>query len=251
MSLKAHVVSARRVPTEHLTTNGTSGRPTVAAKKPRTSPAAPATGGKSVVVAAPNFMRAEFLLVGTAPLVINKFSAKAQEMMRAKQEAGDQGGKRPKRDPKDFDLCYQEALRTSPQGWHGIHAGAFRNAIISACRLVGFKMTIAKLTVFVDADGRDQDDGAPLVKITKGKPSKFEMAVRNESGVADIRARPMWEPGWECVLRVSWDADQFSLQDITNLLMRVGIQVGICEGRPDSSKSNGMGWGLFSVESRS
>ena len=41
------------------------------------------------------------------------------------------------------------------------------------------------------------------------------------------------------------DADQFSLTDITNLLSRVGAQVGIGEGRPDSKSSAGMGWGMF------
>jgi len=32
--------------------------------------------------------------------------------------------------------------------------------------------------------------------------------------------------------------------------MRVGQQVGICEGRPDSKNSAGMGWGLFTLEDK-
>jgi hypothetical protein len=39
----------------------------------------------------------------------------------------------------------------------------------------------------------------------------------------------------------------FSLDDISNLLMRVGLQVGLGEGRPDSKKSAGMGWGTFEI----
>mgnify|MGYP000574967647 FL=1 len=70
------------------------------------------------------------------------------------------------------------------------------------------------------------------------------MAVRNATGVADLRVRPMWRE-WSCVLRVTYDEDQFSLQDVTNLLVRVGTQVGIGEGRPDSRQSAGLGWGLF------
>jgi hypothetical protein len=31
-------------------------------------------------------------------------------------------------------------------------------------------------------------------------------------------------------------------------IARVGQQVGICEGRPDSKNSAGMGWGLFDIE---
>ena len=33
----------------------------------------------------------------------------------------------------------------------------------------------------------------------------------------------------------------------TNLIARAGMQVGICEGRPDSSNSTGMGWGTFEI----
>lgn len=40
----------------------------------------------------------------------------------------------------------------------------------------------------------------------------------------------------------------FSHNDIVNLMMRVGQQVGIGEGRPDSKNSAGMGWGLFDIQ---
>ena len=73
------------------------------------------------------------------------------------------------------------------------------------------------------------------------------MAVRNATGVCDIRIRPMWDE-WNAVVRIRFDADIFSLTDVTNLLMRVGEQVGLCEGRPDSKQSAGMGWGLFKIE---
>jgi hypothetical protein len=49
------------------------------------------------------------------------------------------------------------------------------------------------------------------------------------------------------MLNMRWDADQFSADDIINLLMRVGLQVGIGEGRYDSKKSAGLGWGGFEV----
>jgi hypothetical protein len=42
--------------------------------------------------------------------------------------------------------------------------------------------------------------------------------------------------------------DQFTHQDVANLMTRVGLQVGLGEGRPDSKNSAGMGWGLFQIE---
>lgn len=188
---------------------------------------------------------------GNAPLVGNKFSAEAREEMRTKQEEGDQakkkGGSSKSRKPKDFTRCEKEATHFFPDGGCGIPATGFRQALVSACRLVGFKMTLAKLTLFIEADGFDVDDHSPLVRITKGEPIHFEAAVRNASGVADIRARPMWEPGWEAAVRVRYDADFYTEEDVYNLMERVGLQVGICAGRPDSRESCGQGWGTFDV----
>ena len=117
--------------------------------------------------------------------------------------------------------------------------------MISACRLVGIVMTRAKLSVFVEADGIDRGDGTPLVRI-QGEPRIHEATVRNETGVADIRWRPMWEQ-WSADVRVTWDEDQFSATDVMNLMLRAGMQVGIGEGRPDSPNSNGLGWGRFEI----
>lgn len=206
------------------------------------------TNAENVTIQPPNFGVAELTIVGTAPLVINAFSRKAREQMREKQTRGSTAKKGRQREAKDFDRAFKEAHHVAEDGWCGIPANAFRAAMISACRIVGFKMTIAKLSVFIEPDGFDNVDGTPLVRITKGDPKYIEHMVRNETGVPDIRPRPQWAPGWEAVLRIRWDRDQFTGQDVANLLSRVGQQVGIGEGRPDSKRSAGMGWGLFSVK---
>jgi hypothetical protein len=202
-----------------------------------------------VAITAPNLQAAKFRVVGTAPLVQNKFSARTLEGMAGDQMAGPSSKKKAKREAKDFDLCAREATHYSEKGWAGIPASAFRAGLISTCRLLGFPMTLAKLSLFVVADGyeRDRFGVQPLVKITKGKPKRTDFAVRNATGVADIRPRPMWDEGWEAVLTIRFDADQFSLEDVTNLLARMGEQVGIGAGRPDSKDSPGMGWGTFRI----
>lgn len=206
------------------------------------------TGDKNVVISAPNFQVARFEIFGTSPYVQNKFSQKAKEMIKAKQEAGGQAKKGAKKEPKNFKQCYEDAQYKSREGWNGIPAAAFRAAMVSACRTVGFKMTHAKLGFSIVADGYDNDEGVPLVKVTKGKPKYFEQSVTNETGVADIRPRPMWDEGWEAVLRIQFDADMFSAEDVANLLLRAGLQVGIGEGRPDSKKCVGLGWGMFGIK---
>jgi hypothetical protein len=201
----------------------------------------------------PNFGRATFVIVGTHPYVQNRFGGPGRDTMRDKQLAGStaatSGARGKKRAPKDVDALFVGCQHVADAGWRGIPAPAFRAALISACRLVGFKMTMAKLSVFCEADGFESADGTPLVEITRGKPRLVEHSVRNATGVADLRFRPMWDPGWEARPTLRWDADQFSVSDVTNLLMRAGQQVGIGEGRPDSRMSSGMDWGLFRVDS--
>jgi hypothetical protein len=200
-----------------------------------------------VVIPPPNFKSARIRLRGTSPYVQHAFPQKALQTMIATQMAGSQSRKGRQRESKDFEAAYQGATHFARQGWIGIPAGAFRNAMISACRLVGYKMTLAKLSLFVEADGFDRNDGTPLVKITKGKPQKHFAPARNANGSTDVRCRPMWQDGWEAVVTVRWDADQFQAVDLVNLIARVGLQVGVGEGRADSPNSAGLGWGHFRV----
>lgn len=200
---------------------------------------------KELKIKPPNWETAIFDIVGTSPLVICRFSAKAHRQIKEAQESGQQTRKGKKREAKNFQEAYEGAFYTAPDGWHGINALSFRNAMISACKTTGFFQSYAKISLFVEADGYDKEDGMPLVRITKGKPRYTEHPARNKSGGADLRVRPMWNE-WGCKLRVRYDADLFTLEDIANLLMRAGIG-GVGEGRYNSKDSAGMGWGMFEI----
>lgn len=204
-----------------------------------------AAAATQVAIKAADIRTIQFNIKGTAPYVQARFSGKAMQAMMSKMAAGSVARGKKVREARDFDEDYRNAMHVSTEGWCGIPAGAFRQAMISACRLVGFKMTLAKLSVFVAADGFDAVDGIPLIKL-EGKPERVDMAVRNATGVADIRVRPMWRE-WSAVVRVKYDSDQFTQDDVANLMQRVGMQVGIGEGRPDSRESAGLGWGTFEL----
>lgn len=200
---------------------------------------------ENVTITAPKIHTAEFKIIGTAPYIQLRFSEKAMNAMREKMELGSQAAKKKARDARNFDEDFKQAQHISDEGWAGIPASAFRNAMISACRLVGFKMTIAKMSVFVLPDGFDKVDGVPLIKID-GTPEQHVMHARNATGVCDLRVRAKFWP-WSATVRVQYDADQFSATDAANLMNRVGSQVGIGEGRPDSKMTAGMGWGTFKL----
>lgn len=203
-----------------------------------------ATVPESVVITPPNFQTAQFTIEGTAPYVQHKFSKKVgADMLANQQKAGGTKGK--KREPRDVDAEYEGAMHKDEDGSYGIPCAAFRSAMIDACRAAGFQMTKAKMSIVCLADGIDVDEGTPLVRLN-GEPEVNKTAVRLESGVASIAIRPMWRT-WSATVTLQWDADQFGMSDVANLLSRAGLQVGIGDGRPFSKKSHGMGWGTFKV----
>lgn len=196
-----------------------------------------------ITISAPDFKQAEIRIIGTAPYMQCAFSQKAKEKIRATQAAGSVGKKGKAREARDFDSDFLGAHHISSEGWVGIPASAFRNASIDVCRMVGFKMTHAKMSIFFEADGLDRVSGEPLIKI-EGQPERTEEPVRNATGAVDLRVRPMWRQ-WAANLRVKYDAAQFTVSDVANLVARAGVQVGIGEGRPFSKMSNGRGYGTF------
>jgi hypothetical protein len=200
-----------------------------------------------VTIKPPNFGLAIFRVHGMAPLVIHRFSAKTKAQMKLKMETGKAASSKRNREAKSTDELYEEARYRAADGWDGFNASSIRAAMISACRLVNFKMTLAKLSVFVEADGVDAlEPQIPLIRI-HGEPMKQEDMARVETGQPYVTVRAAYHD-WQATIRIRFDADQFTLADVTNLMSRVGLQVGIGEGRPDSKNSAGMGWGLFEIE---
>jgi hypothetical protein len=200
-----------------------------------------------VTITAPNFQHAVFRIIGTAPLVVCRFSSDAKASISATHSEGTTASSKKKRKKIEPVEQFKAARYYHESGWEGFQASAIRNAMISACRIVEFKMTIAKLCVFCEPDGYDMHEPQiPLVRII-GKPTLQTDHVRNKnSGQFSVSTRAAYH-NWQADVRLKWDGDRFTLADVANLLSRVGQQVGIGCGRPDSKESAGMGWGLFTV----
>lgn len=218
------------------------------AKRTRKNPAPEKTS--QVMISAPNMVELTFSLTSTAPYVSNRFTRKAFEKMRAgfemtPEEKKLEKAKNKERPARDFDDDFEQAKRYSTEGWLGIPATAFRRAMVDACRMTDAKMTNAKMSVFIIADGFDRDDGIPLIRI-HGKMERLERIGINKDGSTDIRVAPVWYK-WKARLRVRFDADQFTKESVTNLLERAARQVGIGAGRPYSVNGSGCGWGTFTT----
>jgi hypothetical protein len=201
---------------------------------------------EQVSIRAPKTGQGLFPIRFTAPYVSNAFSEDARAQIREKQaKGGSTTKKKTVREAKNFDRAFEQSMHVSMDGWRGIPSQAFKAAIVRACVLAGFEMTRAKMAINIIPDGFDSNDGMGLVMIRKGEPIKIEHAIPNANGSPDIRVRAMWRE-CEVDLKILWDADQFTQDDIGNLIMRAGLQVGVGAGRPFSQKSSGCGWGTFS-----
>ena len=188
-------------------------------------------------------------IIGETPLKILRFSKKQQDTIMATQQAGSQATTKKKREPKDFERNYEEAKyigKTGKEQWLGINASGLRVACVETCRVAGFVMTKAKMSIFCMNDGIDIiDHSTPLVRVY-GEPQMVIDPVRNDNGSVDLRARVMFEE-WKINVRLRFDEDQFSPSDVLNLLIRVGQQNGLGEGRMNSKNGCGTGNGVFVV----
>lgn len=202
---------------------------------------------KNVVIKPPNMAVATVKIVSTAPYIQNKFSSENRDKMLEKQKEGSSKAKtRKAKPPKDFEKVYRSSMHISQEGWHGIPATALRNAMIEACRLTEIDMVRAKMCIRIKADGLDNENFEPLVRIN-GKPRMFIDRVKIGINQTDLAARAMFEK-WDANVTIEWDADVFQANDIINLIARAGWQVGIGAGRPLSKTSAGTGKGTFEVQ---
>lgn len=179
----------------------------------------------------------EVPIQGTSPLIVNRWSEKAKEMMLAAQQTK----ARPKKDPKDPVANFEASRYRMDDGRDGFPATGFKASIVHASRLFeGITQVLVKQTVLVIGEGADQ-----LVPLTYGEITMREDTPRNASGVADLRYRAQFWP-WSATLRVRTIAGQFDHESILSLVDAAGIG-GVGEWRPASPKSATGTFGTFEV----
>lgn len=168
-------------------------------------------------------LQATIPIVGTAPLIQHKFSEKARQMMLDRQQ-----GTAVEREPKDPDKLFEAATYRLDDGRYGHPAVGFKDAVVGGARFFkGSKLTMTglKIMLFVIGEGSDS-----LIEID-GIPTMREDPVRNASGVADLRYRPVYWP-WAATLKIVYIANQISLPSLT-ALVDAGGNVGVGEWRPE------------------
>ena len=161
---------------------------------------------------------------GTAPLIVNRFSEKARQMMLDKQTKKASAGK----EAKDPEAQYKASLYELPEGGYGFPAAGFKAASVRAGTYADEKMTFLRGAYHVDGD---------MVPI-KGEPTMREDTVRLQGKTADIRFRGEFKD-WSAVIPVTVNETAISIDQVVNLFRIAGFAVGIGEWRPEKNGAYG------------
>ncbi len=178
-------------------------------------------------------------IVGISPLILNPFTEKAIEEM-----LGAQGGRARLRRPKVVQDEVENRIQRIEDGRIGFNAMSFKKAMISAAAMVPkIKSTHIKQGVFFEPDGFCGITAVVALDI-EGEPQPLKAHVRNATGVADVRVRPIIH-SWSAELKMVLQTHVISLEQAINVLRLAGRGVGIGDWRPEKTGV----YGRFEVKS--
>lgn len=173
-------------------------------------------------------------IVGTAPLIVHRFSEKAKRKMLDSM----QGRKTPK-ETKDPEAEFTAAAYKLPGGGFGFPAIGFKAATIGAARFYpSQQITMTGLRQFLFFHGEIGPDGVMLARLG-GKnggewPRMREDVVRVNRGGTDLRYRPEFWP-WQTELKVTYVTIALTRGSVLSLIDAGGMGVGVGEWRPERS----------------
>mgnify|MGYP001177053840 FL=1 len=209
------------------------------------------TNGRATTIEVPTLEigRCQIEVVGTADLLVHRFSEKGRRMIADKQ-AGKATKKREKRDPvadyfgamyivsgdpsTDQNDVTEPVASADCLAVHGMPAAAFRKAMVRGAKMAGAVMTDTKTAFMVETVGADN-----LVPLTFAGVSMDESVVRLQGKTSDLRYRPRYS-GWGATLSISYNASLIGMSQLVNLLRNAGFGVGVGEWRPERDGSFGM-----------
>lgn len=165
-------------------------------------------------------------IVGTTPLIVNRFSEKAKRQMLDNM----QGRKSPK-EPKNPQAEYEAAFYRLKDGGYGFPATAFKLATVGGCRFYGKSITMTALKQFIFFKGEPGSDGLSLIRI-EGEPHMREDVTRLARNSTTLTYRPEF-PEWSTVLTVTYVTSAITRNSVLSLIDAGGMGVGVGEWRPE------------------
>jgi len=172
---------------------------------------------------------------GKTPLLMDKFSDEVKKGILAKQTGISKGNKKKTRDTKQET---QEAIHVTSTGQIGYPAFGFKKGMMECTSFVGDKMFSKKLV----------SGAVKIMNVEDGLiPIKYEKQTVLEHNVgSNTKFSPMFS-GWSCELKIEYDQNNISAQDIVTLLNYAGFYNGIGAWRPKSGGGGSGEYGMYEV----
>ena len=171
-------------------------------------------------------------IVGTAPLIVHRWSEKAKKQMLDAQQ-----GKRAVKQHKDPEQDYQDSLYRTENGF-GFPVLAFKAATVGAARFYGKDVSMVMLRMAMYWDGVPSADRSQLLVPIEGEPKSREDMVRLSMSSTDIRYRGEFLD-WSAVLSVRFVSTALSQDSVLALIEAGGMAIGVGEWRPEKDGING------------
>jgi len=174
-----------------------------------------------------------FPIIGTNRLVMHKFSEKARKQIEDKQQKKSNSLEvKGKRDPQaEYEAC----IHYCDDGTPGFPGGGFKKSLVRAAQGLDMKMTEARSMFQV------MDDLVPI----EGEHRMRTDMVRLNGKTADVRYRAEF-PNWRANLRIRFNPNRISANQLATLVRLAGFSVGVGEYRPEKGGS----WGTFDIDGK-
>ena len=201
-----------------------------------------ATKETSIELPKLNLETMQITLIGDTPLIVHAWSEKAKKEMLDKQMKK----AKPAKEAKDPDADFEASLYKMDGGGYGFPSVGFKAAAVTACTSVGGITKVAARQAFrvvgeltlTTAAFKGMKMRNDLVRIEGSKPEMREDMVRIGMGTADIRYRAQFWP-WHVGVKVHFNANVLSAEQIVNLFNTAGFGVGIGEWRSEKDGQYG------------
>lgn len=171
-------------------------------------------------------------IVGTAPLIVRRWSEKAKQQMLDAQQ-----GKKAVKTIRDPQADYESSLYRTDDGY-GFPLLAFKQATVGAARFFDKSVTMKLVQQAIFMTGVPSKDRSELLTPITGEPKMREDMVRVGMGGTDLRYRGEFLD-WTAILTITYVTSTLSRDSVLSLVDAGGQFVGVGEWRPDRKGQNG------------
>jgi hypothetical protein len=172
-----------------------------------------------------NLKRIEVTIEGLSELIVHRWSDKAVQMIKDKQQKKAKQAK----EARDPEAEYNASFYHDADGDFAFPCSGIKSCMVDACSYAdGITKVSCRGAFHIIGD---------YAKI-KGKEYMREDMVRIGMGTADIRYRGAF-PEWSISFQIEYNENVISQEQIANLLDLAGYSVGLAEWRPQKNGSFG------------